>query len=233
MKSMESNKAIVNIAVASDTSWYHSGQKRLLESLKKQGENADFLFERYEHPKFLTPYADKIHAIYQAYKKGYAKILYLDCSIQAVRPLDDIWAYINENGYYLYQSGYNCAQTCNDKSLNAYGITRDEAQSIYECASNVFGIDCETQRGKDFVEKICASISTGAVYGHKFPNEEQRLQESQDPRFLHHRQDQSVISLVASLYNFFLEREGHFVSRWENAEHTMNENVIFTLKGGY
>jgi hypothetical protein len=233
IKNMESKRAIVNVAIGSETSWYHDGQKRLRESLEQYDEKSDLHFQSYENPKHISPYADKIAAIYEAYKMGYTKILYLDCSIKAIRPLNDIWSYIDNNGYYLYQSGYNCAQTCNDHSLESYKVTRDEAEKMYECASNVFGIDCETAMGKDFIEQIFKSIETKAIYGIKFPSIEQRLEESQDDRFIHHRQDQSIISIVAGLNKLKMEREGHFVSRWENAQYTMNENIIFTLKGGY
>jgi len=227
-----SDRVIVNIAVADPNSWYRKGQQRLINSLIVQANKSRYDFSTLNESVYGNPYADKIMSIYNAYKSGYKHILYLDCSIKAIKNTEPIWNYIEEKGYYLYQSGANCAETCNDHSLFCYGVTRDNAENMLECASNVFGISLETDFGQQFIEDIAKSVSNGAISGVKFPTEEQRLMESADPRFKYHRQDQSVISLVAGKLNLPMEKEGHFVSRWENAERTMNENTIFTLKGG-
>ena len=226
------NRVIVNVAVSDPHSWYRKGQQRLIDSLIVQGNKSHYDFTTMENSVYGNPYADKIMSIYNAYKNGYKYILYLDCSIKAIKSTEPIWNYIEEKGYYLYESGENCAQTCNDHCLSCYGITRDSAENMIEGATNVFGISLETDFGQQFIEDIAKSVSNGAVNGVKNPTEEQRLMESADPRFKYHRVDQSVISLVAGKLNLPMEQEGHFVSRWENAERTMNENIIFTLKGG-
>jgi hypothetical protein len=229
----KNSRVIVNIAVAPLESWYHRGQVRLLQSLTTHRNDSHLLFKAYEHPIFTTPYADKIWSIYEAYLHGFKHILYLDCSITAVKNTEAIWNYIEEHGYYLYASGANCAQTCNDKSLAAYNLTRDQAEHLPECASNVFGVNVDSEFGESLITSITDSLSNGAIYGEKWPSNEQRLKESTDPRYLYHRQDQSVISLVAGIIGLPMEQEGHFVSRAENADQTMNNNVIFSLKGGY
>jgi hypothetical protein len=229
-----SNRVIVNVAVSDYDSWYRKGQERLLNSLQKHNNKSNYDFSIMRDSIYGNPYADKIMSIYNAYKRGYKYILYLDCSITAIKNTEPIWNYIEEKGCYLYKSQEeeNCAVTCNDHSLFCYGVTRDSAENMLECSSSVFGISLETDFGQQFIEDIARSVSNGAVNGIKWPTEEQRLMESADQRFKYHRQDQSVISLVAGKLNLPMEQEGHFVSRWENAEITMNENIIFTLKGG-
>jgi hypothetical protein len=227
-----SDRVIVNIAVADPHSWYRKGQQRLIDSLIVQANKSHYDFTTMENSVYGNPYADKIMSIYNAYKSGFKHILYLDCSVITVKNTEPIWDYIEEKGYYLYQSGANCAETCNDHSLFCYGITRDNAENMWECASGVFGISLETDFGEQFIEDISKSVLNGAVNGVKWPTEEQRLIESTDPRYKYHRQDQSVISLVAGKLNLPLEKEGHFVSRWENEKTTMNENIIFSIKGG-
>jgi hypothetical protein len=229
-----SDRVIVNVAVSDYYSWYRAGQQRLLNSLKQNNNNSNYEFSLSHDSLYGNPYSDKIMSIYYAYKRGYKYILYLDCSIRAIKNTEPIWNYIQEKGYYLYKSQEeeNCAVTSNDHCLSCYGVTRDSAENILECSSSVFGISLETDFGQQFIEDIAKSVSNGAVNGIKWPTEEQRLIESADPRFKHHRQDQSVISLVAGKLNLPMEQEGHFVSRWENAKITMNENIIFTLKGG-
>jgi hypothetical protein len=226
------DRVIVNVAISDRYSWYRGGQQRLLSSLKEHNNNSAYEFSTMEESFYGNPYSDKIMSIYNAYKRGYKHILYLDCSITAIKNTEPIWEYIEKNGYYLYQSGANCAETCNDHSLFCYGVTRDQAENMLECASNVFGISLETDFGQQFIEDIAKSVSNGAISGVKFPTPLQRALESSDARFKYHRQDQSIISLVAGKLGLPMEKEGHFVCRWENEAVNMNENVIFKLKGG-
>jgi len=224
------DKSIVTLAVGTETSWYHLGQQRLVDSLLQHGESEIFL-AKYEKVTWGSPYEDKIAHIRHA-GSYFKKLLWLDCSITATKPLTEMWDYIENNGVYLYQSGANCAETCNDNCLRHYGITRDQAALIPECASNVVGINLEHPKGKKFFDSWVGSIGTGANIGHKWPTLTQRLGESLDPRFKYHRQDQSTASLAANIAGVKLENEGHFVCRKENLEYHKNESIIFVLEGG-
>lgn len=227
-------RKIANISIGSETSWYHAGQARLWHSLIEVGEPDKDI------AKHAMGYPINDHTVYHekvAWIKTVAMyadmILWLDCSITAVRPLEEIWRYIESNGVYLYQSGANCAETCNDHCLASYGISRDEAAGIPECASNVVGINLTHPTGRTFFNLWMASLENGANIGVKWPTEEQRLAESNDPRFKYHRQDQSSASLAAHLSGVKLEPEGHFVVRHENLEyHKDKESIIFVLRGG-
>lgn len=224
------NRCIVNLAVCSETSWYKAGQKRLVESLYEVGETEMFL-ATYENVTWKSAYEDKIAHIAHA-AKYYRRLLWLDCSITAIKPLTEIWDYIEKNGYYLYGSGANCGETCNDISLKSYGLTRNEAALFPECASNVVGINLDHPDGKKFFDLWAGSLETGANLGHKWPTLTQRLGESLDARFKYHRQDQSTASLSAGKLGLKLEAEGHFVVRKENHEFLKNDLIIFVLKGG-
>jgi hypothetical protein len=224
------NKAIVNIAVCSETSWYINGQNRLRDSIIKVSEDADLLFTQYENLRLQSVYEDKVLAIKEAAEKGYKKILWLDCSITAIASLQPIWDKIEQDGYYLYESGSNCAITCNDRCLSNYGLTRDEAEKIKECASNVVGINLESQLGFSFYKLWVSSLLNKSNLGEKWPSKKQRLLESEDKRFKYHRNDQSCASLSAGLLGLSLDKEGNFVRRFENKNE--NETIIFILKGG-
>lgn len=224
-------KAIVNIAIGSQTSWYFKGQDRLTESLDDVGYHGPVYSNRYRFPILRSVYEDKIFAIKNVAKTDL--LLWLDCSITAVRPLQPIWDYIAQHGVYLYQSGANCAETCNDLCLDHYGISRDAAASIPECASNVVGINLKHPIGKKFFDLWVGSLQSAANFGVKWPTDEERLFESKDDRFKYHRQDQSTASLSAHLCGIKLEKEGHFVVRAENKEYYKNsDSVIFELRGG-
>lgn len=228
-------KVILNLSVGGDNSWYHRGQNALLESLYEQESSASIVLGRRDTTKLRSVYEDKLDFI-RLHGKDADMFLWLDCSITAVRPLDDMWDYIEEHGVYLYQSGANCAQTCNDHCLNSYGLSRDEAEGVHECASNVVGVNMNHHQGRAFFESWTRSLDTGANIGTKWPTAGQRCEESQDPRFLYHRQDQSTASLAAHQAKVKLEPEGHFVSRAENRSYfkdiSPEDNIIFVLKGG-
>lgn len=226
-------RCIVNAAICNEGSWYKKGQMRLSSSLDAVGEKAIKLFIHHEKPMLRSPYEDKVWAIKTAGSATpYRHLLWLDCSITAIRPLDEIWAHIEKHGYYLYQSGGNCAQTCNDNALETYGFTRDEAEKITEVASNVVGINLDHPVGMQFFNDWTGSLMGNANIGIKWPkNEKEKNSESLDPRFKYHRQDQSTASLSAGRQNLKLEKEGHFVLRHENISR-LSDSVIFILKGG-
>lgn len=230
---MGSNKRIIlNVSVGASNSWYHRGQTRLRESLAKVGSDVDWEFVTRPNPIHSSAYADKVVAIFDAFSQGYEKILWLDCSITAVRNLEDIWNYIDKHGFYFYKTGYNCAQTSNDRSLANYEFTRDQAEKIQEIATNVMGFNCLDPRCMDLIQLMYQGIFDKSIDGIKWPNPFERLKESKDPRFQFHRQDQTIISLSAGLLNIPITEElNHFVFRHE-METQINPSVIFKLKGG-
>lgn len=212
-----------------------TGQDLLRSTLEVHAPNTDLMFYKQTEPKYNhpngSPYLDKVNSLIVAYQKGYRYILYLDCSITAIRPLDDIWNHIKKYGHYLYKSGYNCAQTTNDRCLNNFGITRDTAEHFHEAATNVIGIDTESVTGMKLINELQMDHIPESIQGVKWPNEYQRLQESHDSRFAFHRQDQAVISIIAGKYNMHLDEGNNFVMRDEN-NNEINNNTIFKLKGG-
>lgn len=231
---MTKKRCIINTAICSNTSWYLNGQKRLSDSLLQVKEEAEQMFSSYESPLKRSVYEDKVFSIQKAGMSGYRQLLWLDCSITAIKKLDEIWKYIEKNGYYLYASGGNCAETCNDNSLIEYGITRDQAEKIHECASNVVGINLDHPNGQAFFDLWTGSLKNSSNIGNKWPkNETERQRESMDKRFKYHRQDQSTASLSAGLLNLKIESEGHFVVRHENIEARKTKQTVFVLKGGY
>lgn len=231
MKKQNNKRAIVTLSIGTPESWYHKGRLALLESLNKVGENATTFFANYEKPERRSVYEDKIaHIKHAGYY--YKQILWLDCSITAIGSLEKVWRYIEKNGVYLYQSGASCAETCNDNCLKTYGITRDQAALIPECASNVVGINLEHETGKKFFDLWIGSLENDSNIGEKWPSVTQKLGESLDARFKYHRQDQSTASLSAWKAGVKLEREGHFVVRHENFSTTKSKDTCLVLKGG-
>jgi len=225
--------AIVNIAVAQNDSWYHRGQMRLRLSLESVGalERCDLVFSRRETAETSCAYEDKMLSIRRAAEMGYKKILWLDCSITAIRPIDDMLNWIEKEGYYMYRSGYNACQTASDAALKFYNISRDEAEKHPECASNVVGLNLENEKGYNLYINWMNSIGSGLIDTIKFPNESQRKLYSLDERFLHCRQDQEMISISSINAKCSMQDHNHFVCRNEG-DFKPTESVIFMLKGG-
>lgn len=190
----EQKPVIINVGV---DGWYKSGSERLEKSLMFNGYAGDTIFWRNTYPPNCpthkdNPYGFKVAAFREAFKRGYANVMWLDCSFWAIQnpmPLFDI---IVDKGIFAFRSGYNCAQTCPDNLLKEIGITRDEAEEIPETATGIVGINISNPDGKkvfDYWADLCDR-------GFFINNRAHDLKDSADPRFLHARQDQSAFSMA-------------------------------------
>jgi hypothetical protein len=137
------------------------------------------------------PYYMKIAAFEAAIAKGYTHILWVDASFFAVSNPMPMFDIINDQGFWFFSSGYNLAQSVNDKSLSFAGRTRDEAEQQTEWASGCVGVNLENPNGKALYEKWKFYMDCGLSRGSRLHDNQ-----SADPRFLFHRQDQSCLNLA-------------------------------------
>jgi len=193
---MESiNKAvIINCGV---NNWYGHGSRRLAKSLNFVGWAGDTIIYADEYPPNShnhndVPYYMKIAAFEEAIKQGYTHILWVDSSFYAVSNPVKMFDIISDQGYYFFSSGYNLAQSVNDTALVSLGLSRDAAESVNEWASGCVGIRIDNPNGKALYEKWKEYMDMGLSKGSRLHDNQ-----SSDPRFLHHRQDQSCLSLAA------------------------------------
>lgn len=224
------------IVSAGNGLWYPRGVDRLERSLIYHGyPDALRLFSsdpkgKHQHPipehapsHKAMPYGLKLTAIELAVREGFTRILWLDASIVCVRNPKDMFDHIGHHGYFLYRSGFNCAQSVSDACLEKFGIDRDTAEGINECASNVVGFDLNNPIGKSFYERWYASSLDGSFQGSR-----QHDNQSQDPRFLFHRQDQSAASLIAYQLGMHVEDPGRLCCDYNP---TMAPSIIFYRQG--
>lgn len=194
---MQNRKVIVNGYVGDG--WYKEGQLRLYKSiLEHEGEKyKGYGLYSNEDIKMLSlyskdcPYTCKAAVIKHAIELGYHKILWLDCSVTLLKPLDEFWEIVDKNGYYFMAGGWNCAQECNDRSLEYFGYTRDEAELIHSLWSCIFALDLRNEKAKKVCDLFLQAAKDGIFHGSRHHDNQ-----SYDPRFKHHRQDQSVLSLA-------------------------------------
>lgn len=190
-----SNKPV--IICAGIGGWYPTGVKRLERSLIFNGWPGEIMTWT-DYPENCPahsdlPYYFKIAAFEAALKKGFTHILWCDSSFWAVRNPMPLFDFINDNGYYFFRTGYNLAQTVNDYALKEVSLSRDEAANVIEYASGCVGINFRNPNGQALYKKWKEYMDKGLSRGRR---ERNRI-ESDDPRFLHHRQDQSCLSLAA------------------------------------
>lgn len=207
--------------------WYPRGVKRLERSLIYHGYPDAMELWTDLPPGSPThqqvPYAMKLRALEIAVEHGYKRLLWLDASIVCVRDPKDMFDEIGHVGYYLYRSGYNCAQSVSDACLRVFGVTRDQAEAMPECASNVVGFDLGNPVGMEFYWRWLKASRDGSFQGSR-----QHDGQSQDPRFLFHRQDQSAASLIANELGMHMHDPGHFCRDYGP---NMQESTIFYRKG--
>jgi hypothetical protein len=195
-------RLIVN-AFYGGAKWYEKGQARLAESITK---NNCFIETFFTQNSFINsffnpscPYTIKSAIISQAINWGYESILWLDCSIWLNKDLSPIFEQIEQDGYYLIDSGYNCAQTISDKALKIVNLSRDEAEKIPETWSCVFGLNMNNEKGRNLAHNFLDMSKKGVFEGSR-----EHDNQSNDQRFLFHRQDQSGLSLSAYFSNCHL-----------------------------
>lgn len=208
--------------------WYAKGTDRLLRSLQYHGFNGDFVSFKDELPfncpkDFGSPYNLKAYMLEYAISLGYTHILWLDCSVWAIKDPNELFDVINEQGYYAWPSGFNCAQTCSDKALEYFGINRDVAETIPDCSSSMLGLNIQHPKGKAFAELWIKAMKDGVFEGSR-----EHDGQSEDPRFMFHRQDQSAASLI--MYQLGMDQhEQNVYSSYYQAKQP--ESVIFTMRG--
>jgi len=175
--------------------WYSSGSLRLKGTLIDKGFDGDLLFWIDEWPDMAFPrecvYTCKAAAFSVALSRGYEVIVWGDSSIQARRNTREFTDHIKQHGYWIGGSGHNAAQTASDAQLQYFGVSRDWAANVHDCATGLFGFDVSRPEMRAVVEDWIKAGRDGAFNGSR-----KHAKQSADPRFLYARQDQSAMSLV-------------------------------------
>lgn len=191
--------AIVNFA--------NRGYIRLQASLKNSIINkfpsADlFLFNEFSQinspPHSESPYAFKIYAIDHVRNLGYDIVIWIDSCQRLVADPSNFINNIKDVGVYLQQDGWACGQWANDKTLQWFNITRDNAMNISAVYACIMGFDFRKEIAHDFLKQWNLAQKAGLFVG-KWNNKEKT--ESLDERCLGHRHDQTCAELVANRLN--------------------------------
>lgn len=222
---MESiNKAvIINCGVGG---WYGHGSRRLQKSLNFVGWAGSTIIYADEYPPQSyvheeVPYYMKIATFEEAIRQGFTHILWCDSSMWAVNNPVKMFDIIDEQGYWFFSTGYNLAQSINDHALAVAGVSRDEAEHATEWASGLVGINLNNPNGKNLYETWKVYMDMGLSKGSRLHDNQ-----SQDPRFKFHRQDQSCLNLAAYKHGLRNTRGIDMVS-YKGTGYNPNEIIFF------
>jgi len=226
---MASNKQVIVNAYIGGATWYAEGQARLKQSLIDVGYTGDTLFFANEtineYYQSDCHYTIKAAALYEAVKLGYEQILWLDCSVWLHQHPQPIFDLIDIQGYYLIDSGFNGAQTISDKALSIVGIDRDTAEKIPEVWSCIFGLNMSKIKGERIAFVFNRTAKDGVFHGSR-----EHDNQSNDARFLFHRQDQSGLTLSAHFVAAKLTPNTLHLA-YTGGDHVITDKTIFKMQG--
>lgn len=194
MELQTNHAAIISVGVGS---WYPHGIDRLTKSLNYHGYWGDTFVWQDEYPtKTMShdddPYAFKLGAFDFAFERDKTHVLYVDSSFWAIRPVMEIFDFMNDKGVFAFRTGYSAGQTCTDKLLNWAGITRDDAMEIPEFAGGAIGFNMHNPHAQTVYATWKRMMNAGLFRNSRSWDPI----DSTDPRFMHARQDQSAFSLA-------------------------------------
>lgn len=140
------------------------------------------------------PYAFKIYSIEYVRNKGYDIVIWCDSPTRLVKRIDDWIPEIERVGVYLQKDGWACGQWANDKALNWFGKTRDEAMNISSVYACIMAFDFRHPITSQFLDMWKECCKAGLFRG-AWKNDQKT--ESQEERCLGHRHDQTSAELIA------------------------------------
>jgi len=210
------------------------GQDRLRDSLTKVGWDGDLLTWTEEHQIGAplhkdNPYAFKIYAFDEALRLGYRRILWVDASIWAIKPITPIWEGLNDHGYVKQYAGHLCGWWCNDRSLEYMGVTRDEAMKMEMYGNGGFlALDFSVPIAIEFFKMWKDAMLAGMFKG-EWNNTTKT--ESQDERCKGHRHDMALGSLVANQLEMYAYPEHTLMAYTGGNYNEAPESAVMLAQG--
>jgi len=186
------------ISFADETGTYAQKMKRLEDSLN--ATNFDGQFYGYKsteeigcQPHKKIPYQFKPYAIKKSDEEGVDLALWCDSVVYAKHNINPIFDHIAEHGYIFFDNiGFSLGDFTNDKTLNYFGISREESWNIPMIMACVMGFDFNNSKVHSIFREYLELSET--LYKGEWTN--QFKTESKDMRVRGHRHDQSVMSAL-------------------------------------
>ena len=141
-------KCVINYVTSN--AWYPAGQRRLVESLGDMRFDGDIIVLSDKEFKDCSsnsniPYAFKVFAIQEAKNRCYALILWMDSSFWAIKPLDNIFKLLENEGCIMQAAGEWLGHWCSDITLERFGSSRQEAFKIPMYSAELTGLNMRNE----------------------------------------------------------------------------------------
>lgn len=210
------SKCIINLATGS----YVKGQDRLRDSLQETGYKGELLTWTSESqigaPLHVeNPYAFKITSFREAERQGHRFVLWVDASVWAIKDVHPIFDHIAKHGYIMQEAGHNCGNWANDKCLEYFGITREEASKMLMYGNAGFlGLDLWDAYGKTFLLSWEKAMKAGAFKGD----------------WSNHRHDMVCGSIIANQLHMEYQKGDEWMV-YAKPEDEVNETIILKAQG--
>lgn len=217
--------AVCNVAFGS---WHPKGQARLGRSLDEQAPSVErFFFDALppgcpSHDAAAGPYAFKAWALRAAAESGADVVVWADASYWLVRPIDVVLAWVADHGCWFHGPDSSLGAWTNDRTLAAFGVSRDEAMGAAMILAGGFALDLRRAPMRLFLEEYQRAAHEGLFAG-EWRN---YGTESADPRCRGHRHDQSVASLL--IHRLGLPMTQDFM----RFAHDVTGDPVFLARGG-
>lgn len=229
---MNTNKQCI-VTFANRHNNYIKALARMVDSLRYNWDGGFMAFTSEESigaPSHLDqPYAFKLYAIEKALDAGYTQILWIDSSCYAIRPIQPVFDHINEHGYIMQDAGHFIGTWTNDRTLEYFGINRDEAMNM-RCYGNAgfLGLDFENGKAKQFFYEWKSAMLRDLFKGAWTNNDKT---ESQDERCRGHRHDLSVGSIIAHKMGLELQSSQEWLQYAGVYDQVLNDKIYIKAEG--
>lgn len=156
----ESDRENCIIVYASFNKNYPRGLKRLVEFVKHSDFKGHVIYRIGGWPNIEggslalahVPYAFKVSFFKEAEAKGFKRAFWMDTAILPVVSLNDIFDMIAESGYFVMGNSHNIGPYTCRPSIDAFGLTIEQANEIPSCSAGIFGVDFTSPIGKDLID---------------------------------------------------------------------------------
>lgn len=191
------NKRIAFVSFASGR--YIQYEEGLRASVAQRCPEADmFVFHSVEEigaPAHLrSPYSFKPYAVDHVRRMGYRYVIWCDSVVRLRSTVDDFLPQVSRVGVYLQADGWPVGVWANDRALQYFGLTRDEAMGIEAIYACIMSFDMQNPIAVEFLARWKKASDDGIFIGH-WKNDEKT--ESQDERCRGHRHDQTCAELIS------------------------------------
>jgi hypothetical protein len=164
-----------------------------------------------------NPYAFKIYAIDNARKLGYSNVLWVDASVVFIKHSKPIFDWIINKGFFFEEAGHLVGTWCNERTLNYFGITREEANQMPMFSAGFTGLNFENPIAIEFFERWKKSMFDGQFIGD----------------WSNHRHDMTCASIIANQMGLLKDYStgGNFFAYVGSGYGQQKESVICNLLG--